>query len=97
MTLALLNEQLSSTISSVLLGDVGGHQQGSKVNQGGPKGFEFVDWTNAEMFAKDVSSNFVCFSVLLHLAGDLKSNILNEEIFKISFSFSVFGNTVATA
>lgn len=53
MTLALVNEQLASTISSVLLGDVGGHHQGSTA--GGPKGFEFVDWTEAEMLAKDVS------------------------------------------
>ncbi|XP_030837237.1 golgin-45 [Strongylocentrotus purpuratus] len=55
MTLALLNEQLSSTISSVLLGDVGGHHQGSTA--GGPKGFEFVDWTEAEMLAKDIVLN----------------------------------------
>ena len=52
MTLALVNEQLSSTISSVLLGDVGGHHGPAAT---GPKGFEFVDWTEAEMLAKDVS------------------------------------------
>ncbi|XP_063967189.1 golgin-45-like [Lytechinus pictus] len=53
MTLALVNEQLSSTISNVLLGDVKGHHQGS----GGLKGFEFVDWTEAELLAKDIVLN----------------------------------------
>ncbi|XP_072180284.1 golgin-45-like [Diadema setosum] len=58
ITLALVNEQLSSTISSVLLGDVGRHHQGPEGgNIPGQRGFNFVDWTTAEMLAKDILLN----------------------------------------
>ncbi|XP_038050424.1 golgin-45-like [Patiria miniata] len=51
LTLALLNEQVSSMISKHLLGDVG-HSQPKTTSQ-----FDFVEWTSAEMLAKDILLN----------------------------------------
>ncbi len=52
ITLALLNEQLSATISHQLLGDVAKDLHKPKDKSI----FEFIDWTEGEMLAKDVSS-----------------------------------------
>ncbi|XP_033637996.1 golgin-45-like [Asterias rubens] len=51
LTLALLNEQMASMISKHLLGDVG-HSQQKSTSQ-----FEFVEWTSAEMLAKEILLN----------------------------------------
>ena len=53
ITLALLNQQLASTISQTLLaGNVTKDlNQSRDTNM-----FEFIDWTQAEMLAKDVST-----------------------------------------
>ena len=48
LTLALLNEQVATIISKHLLGDVGPSQPKT------PSQFDFVEWTSAEMLAKDV-------------------------------------------
>ncbi|PIK40882.1 putative golgin-45 [Apostichopus japonicus] len=53
LTLALCNQQLSSTISHHLLGDVVVKQ--NKKKHEGP--FEFIEWTTAEMLAKDIVLN----------------------------------------
>ncbi|XP_022093708.1 golgin-45-like [Acanthaster planci] len=51
LTLALLNEQVATIVSKHLLGDVG-HSQDKTASQ-----FDFVEWTSAEMLAKDILLN----------------------------------------
>lgn len=52
LTLALCNEQLASTVSHHLLGDVAKDNKKRKEEP-----FEFIEWTSAEMLAKDILLN----------------------------------------
>ncbi|XP_077987640.1 golgin-45-like [Glandiceps talaboti] len=57
MTLSLVNHQLSATISQHLLGDMNSGNKKKTVSATSASNLNFVEWTPAEMLAKDILLN----------------------------------------